>query len=103
MSEEIANSVEAIELEAEKMLEEARTRANGILLEAREEARKILSSPLPLDAVKTKYDRSVNMARAEADEKIRDSEKKAVEISTNADNKAREITELMINIVKGRR
>jgi hypothetical protein len=43
------------------------------------------------------------MARAEADEKIRDSEKKAVEISTNADKKAREITELMINIVTGKR
>jgi len=103
MPEEIANSVEVIELEAEKILEKAKTRASEILLEAREEARKILSSPLPLDAVKAEYDRTVSRARAEADEKIKESEKKDAEIGSNADKKARQITELMINIVTGKR
>jgi len=103
MPEKIASSVEVIELEAEKMLEEARTRANKILLEAREEAKKILASPLPLDAVKAEYDKIMSRARAEADEKIRYSEKKAAEIGINADKKVREITELMINLVTGRR
>ena len=102
MPEGIASSVETIEIEAEKMLEAARTKASVILLEAREEARKILSSPLPLDAVKTEYDRIVSRARAEADEKIRGSDKKAAEISINTDKKAREITELMVNIVTGK-
>ena len=103
MAEEITNSVEALEVEAEKILEKAKTRASEIFLEAREEAKKILSSPLSLDAVKTEYDIIVSKARAEADEKVRDSEKKAVEISINADKKAREITELMVNIVTGKR
>lgn len=103
MPEEIADSVEVIELEAEKMLEEARTRASEILLEAREEARKIIASPLPLDAVKAEYDKIISRARAEADEKIRDFDKKAAAIGIDADKKAREITELTINLVTGKR
>jgi len=102
MAKEITNSVEALEVEAEKILETAKTRASEILLKAREEAKKILSSPLPLDAVKTEYDRIVSRARAEADEKIRDSEKRAAEIGINADKKVKEITELVVNIVTGR-
>jgi len=102
MAKEITNSVEALEVEAEKILEEARTRANQILLEARAEAQRILSSQLPLDAVKTECDNIVSKARAEADEKIKDSEKKAAEIGINADKKVKEITELVVNIVTGR-
>jgi F0F1-type ATP synthase membrane subunit b/b' len=43
MAKEITHDVEALEVEAEKILEEARTRANQMLLEAREEAKKIVS------------------------------------------------------------
>jgi vacuolar-type H+-ATPase subunit H len=102
MPKEITNSVEALEVEAEKILAEARNKASEILLEAKEEATKILSSQLPLDEVKTEYDKIVSKARAEADEKIKDSEKKAAEISINADRKVKELTELVVNIVKGR-
>jgi len=102
MTKEITPNVEALEAEAEKILEEAKTRASEILLEAREEAKKMLSSPLPLDAVKTECDNIVSKARAEADEKIKDSEKKAAEIGINADKKIKEPTELVVNIVTGR-
>jgi vacuolar-type H+-ATPase subunit H len=102
MAKEITNSVEALEVEAEKILEKAKTRASEIFLETREEAKKILSSQLPLDEIKTEYDRIVSRARAEADEKIRDSEKRAAEIGINADKKIKEITELVVNIVTGR-
>ena len=101
MREEFTNSVEAMEVAAEKMLEEARITANGILIEAKEEAKKILSSQLPLDEVKTEYDKIVSKARAEANKKIKDSEKKAAEISITADRKVKEITELVVNIVTG--
>jgi vacuolar-type H+-ATPase subunit H len=102
MAKEITNSVEALEGEAEKILEEARTRANQILLETREEAKKMLSSPLTLEVVKTECDKIVSKARTEADEKIKDSEKKAAEIGINADKKVKEITELLVNIVRGK-
>jgi F0F1-type ATP synthase membrane subunit b/b' len=102
MAKEITHDVEALEVEAEKILEEARTRANQILLEAREEAKKIVSSQLPLDEVKTECDNIVNKARAEVDEKIKDSEKKAAEIGINADKKIKELTGLVVNIVTGK-
>jgi vacuolar-type H+-ATPase subunit H len=102
MPEEITSSVEALEGEAEKILAGAKTRASEILLEAKEEAKRILSSRSPLDEVKTECDKIVSKARAEADRKIKDSEKKAAEISITADKKVKEITELVVNIVRGK-
>ena len=102
MREEFTSSVEAMEVAAERILEEARITANGIIIEAKEEAKKILSSQLPLDKVKTEYDKIVSKARAEADDKIKDSEKTAAEISINADRKVKEITERVVNIVRGK-
>jgi vacuolar-type H+-ATPase subunit H len=102
MAKEITRNVEALEVEAEKILEEAKTRANGIFLEAKEEAKKILSSQLPLDEIKTECDNIVSKARVEADKKIKDSEKKAAEIGINADKKIRKLTELVVNIITGR-
>jgi vacuolar-type H+-ATPase subunit H len=102
MDKEITHDVEALEVEAEKILEEAKTRANQTLLAAREEAKKLQSSQLPVDEVKTECDNIINKARAEADEKIKDSEKKAAEIGINADKRVKELTELVVNIVTGK-
>ncbi len=102
MPKEIAGSVEDIENEAEKLLEEASAQAREILSEAREEARKTLSSELSLDEVKGEYDRIVNEAREEAERKRTDSEKRAAAISDNAEKKAREITGRMVSIIAGR-
>ena len=102
MPEEITSSVEALEVEAEKILAEAKTRASEIVLEAKEEAKKMLSSQLPLDDVKTEYEKIVSKARAEADKKIKDSGERAAEININADKKVKEITELVVNIVRGK-
>jgi len=101
MAREIITNVEALEVEAERILAEAKTRASEIILQAKEEANKILSSPLPLDAVKTECDTIVSKARVEADKKIKDSEKQAAEMSANADKKVKEITERFVNIVRG--
>ena len=102
MPEEITNSVEALETQAEKILAEAKTRANEILLRAKEEAKKMLSTQLPLDEVETECDEIVRKAKAEADKKIRDSAEKAAAISINADKKAKEITGRVVSIVRGK-
>jgi vacuolar-type H+-ATPase subunit H len=103
MPEEMTSSIEALEAKAEKILTEAKTRASDIVLQAKEEARKMLSSQLPLDEVKAESEKIVSKARAEADTKIKDAEKSAAEININADRKVKEITELVVNIVKGKR
>ena len=101
MPEEMTSSVEALEAKAEKMLTEARTRASDIILEAKEEAKKMLSSQLPLDEVKAESEKIVSKAQAEADAKIKDAEKSAAEIKASADKRVKEITELVVNTVKG--
>lgn len=101
MSEKIADSVEAIEAEAEKMLQEARTRANEIVLTVREEARTILSAPLPMDEVRTECDRIVSKARAQADETSKDAEEKAAEIAVSADKRLEEMAKRLVSIVRG--
>ena len=101
MPQEMTSSVEALEAKAEKMLTEARTRAGDIVLEAKEEAKKILSSQLPLDEVKAESEKVVSKAQAEADTRIKDAEKSAAEIKASADKRVKEITELVVNTVKG--
>lgn len=102
MPEEITSNVEALEAEAEKILAEAKTRASEIVLQAKEEARKMLSSQLPLDEVKTKCEQIVSKANAEADRRIKESEKSAAEITINADKKVKELTGLVVSIVRGK-
>lgn len=102
MPEEITNSVEALETQAGNILAEAKTRANEILLRAKEEARRMLSIQLPLDEVKTECDEIVSKAKAEADKKIKDSEMKAAEININAEKKVKEITGLVVSVVRGK-
>jgi len=102
MSEKITDSVEAIEVEAEKILQEARNRANQILLEAKEESKKMLSSPLPLDAIRAECESIVSKARTDADQTIKDSDKKAAETAANAEKKLEETVQLMVNIIAGR-
>ncbi len=102
MPEEMTSSVEALEAKAEKILTDAKTRASDIILEAKEQAKKTLSSQLPLDQVKAESEKIVSKARAEADTKIKDAEKSAAEIKANADQRVKEITELVVNIVKGK-
>ncbi len=102
MPEEMTSSVEALEAKAEKILTDARTRAGDIVLEAKEQAKKMLSSQLPLDEVKAESKKIVSKAQAEADTKIKDAEKSAAEIKANADKRVKDITELVVNIVKGK-
>ncbi len=100
-AEEMTSSVETIEVEAEKILEEARSKANGILLKANEEANKILSSELPMDEVDAECQRIIHKAREEADKKIEDSRKKAAEIRTEIGNKVDKITKRIVSNITG--
>ena len=99
---ELTSSVEAIEVTAEKILQEARGRANEILLKAKEEAKEVLAYKLPMDEVRTERDEIITKARVEAEAKIADSEKKASEIRANADKKVEEVTERVVRIITGR-
>ena len=100
-AEEMTSSVETIEVEAERILEEARNRANEILLKANEAANKILSSELPMDEVKAECQKIIHKAREEADRKVEDSRQKASEIKTGTGNKVDKITERIVSNIIG--
>lgn len=100
-AEEITSSVENIEIKAEKMLEEARSRANEIILKAKEEASRILSAEMPVDEVKKEREHILSEARQKADQEVEVSKKGASRIRTNAAKKIGKITERIVNIVAG--
>ena len=100
-TEELPSNVETIEVEAEKILEAAKTRASEILLNAKEEAGKILSSKLPMDEVKTECDNIIQVATEEAGKKVRDAAEKASAIRTDVDKKIEGIVERLVSIVIG--
>ena len=99
--EKVTSSIENIEVEAEKLLESARSKANEILLKASEESQQILSSELPMDEVKAECQKIVDKARKEADSKVEDSKSKAQEIKAEASKKVEGIVQRMLNIVTG--
>lgn len=98
---DISGSVQATEAEAERLLEEAKARANEILVRSREEAKKIVSSELPMDEVEEECRRIVREATAEAEEKTAASVRKASEVRAHAESKAPEIVDRIVTIITG--
>lgn len=100
-AEEITSSVETIEVKAEKTLEEARSRANEIILKAKEEASRILSAEMPVDKVKREREQIISKARQEANQEVEKSQKEASKIRTTAGKKMGKITERIVNTITG--
>ncbi|MFC1981950.1 hypothetical protein ACFLUN_00525 [Chloroflexota bacterium] len=99
--EKITSDIETIEAEAEKITNSAKSRADEILLKAKEEASQILSRDLPMEEIKTECQEIVRRAKEEAERKTEDSTKKASLIRTNADSKIVIIAERMASIITG--
>jgi len=99
---EISKSVEGIENEAKKILEEAKANANEILLKAREEAKEIISAQMPMDSVETECQEIVRKANVEAAKKNKETAHKASEIKAHADKKIDETVKYIVGIIIGR-
>lgn len=100
-AKEIATSVETIEGEAEKILEEARKRASEIVLKAKEEAARILSAEVSLDEVKKERKQIIDRAEENATREIEDAKKKAAEIRQSVGKKTGKVVERIVSIVVG--
>jgi len=101
-AQEITSSVENIEVEAEKMLEMAKSRANEILLKAREEAAKTLSSELPLDEVEKQHQQIVEEAKDEANKKVRSAKVQATKMKADTKQVEKIVTRIVSVIIGGR-
>jgi vacuolar-type H+-ATPase subunit H len=99
--ENVVDSVETIEAEAEKLLQDARSKAEEIQLKAKEESKKILNSELSVADAEAECEATINRAREESDKIIRDSKTRADEIKTNAKGKTREFVSSIVAIITG--
>jgi len=100
-AEQIIGSIENIESEAEKALEKARSQANEIILKAKDEAGRLLSSEVLLDEVKGECEQIIDVAGKKAGREVEESKKKASEIRTSTSEKVGKITERIVNIITG--
>lgn len=100
-AKEMSSSVEAIEAEAEKILKEARSKTNDILLKANDEAGKILSAKLSLDEVKKECEQIIKQAKADADKNVKESKDRASKIKTNIEKRAEKIIGRIVSNVTG--
>ena len=101
-AQEITSSVENIEVEAEKMLEMAKSRANEILLKARGEATKTLSSELPLDEVEKQHQQIVEEAKDEANKKVKAAKAQAAKMKADTKQVGKIVTRI-VSVITGAR
>ena len=99
--DKVATSVEAIEDEAKKILDSAESRANEILLKAREKAKKISSSKLSLDEAQAEAVTIVHKAKEKAEQTVQVAQQESPKIKAMAEAKFDEIAERIFNIVTG--
>jgi vacuolar-type H+-ATPase subunit H len=101
MASDITGSVQAMEAEATQVIEEAKAKAADILQKAREEAKKMASTQLPLDDVKAEGAKIVKDAEGKAAAEMKQSEKLASDIKAGAAGKTNEYSKSMVSIVLG--
>lgn len=97
----ITGGVKSIEDEAEKTLEQARTRAGEILSGAREESQQITSAELSLDEVKAQSQSIIKQAQAEADKQVKEAREQSRKLSDTIGDRTDGIVKKMIDIVTG--
>ena len=100
-AEKITASVENIEVKAEKVLEEARSRASEIIMKAKDEAGKILAAELSLDEVAKEREQIIKQAEQKAAREIEAAQKRAVAMKEGAGKKTGEIAKRIASVVSG--
>ena len=100
-SDQTTSGIANIELEAERILKEARDRAGQILLKANEEAAGIASSGLALEEAKAVSIAIIEEAKEEAERKVEEAKVKASEIRAAVDRKMPGIVSHLVDEITG--
>lgn len=99
----ISISVEAVEKEADKILDEARVKSNDILLKAREEVNKIANSSFIRTEMEVEKDKIIKAARDDASIKLKESKIESSRIKTAIGDKEDNIVKRLVGMVTGAR
>ena len=97
--ENITTSVEAIEKEAQKILDSAEKQASQILREAADKVKKISSSKLALDEVQVEASGIIQKARQQAEEISKSAQQESLRLRSTSEDKIDTITKRILNIV----
>ncbi|MBN2516345.1 MAG: hypothetical protein JXC33_09990 [Deltaproteobacteria bacterium] len=103
MPETMRTTIETIEKDAEKVLDDARTTARKILDDAKGEVGNILSSDPPMDEVTRERDKIIQTAEEETTKEIEAAKKKASQIKARAAKKIDETVQFIVNHLQGTR
>jgi F0F1-type ATP synthase membrane subunit b/b' len=103
MPETMQTTIETIEKDAEKVLEDGRTTARKILDEAKGEVGTILSSDPPMDEVTKERNKIIQTAQEETTKETKAAQKKASQIKARAAKKIDETVQFIINHLQGTR
>jgi len=95
------SGIEGIEIEAERILKEARDRASEILQKANEEVTRISSPRLFLEEAGEMRRGIIEAAREEADREIAEAKVKASQIKAGNERKIKEIVSRMVKDITG--
>lgn len=101
MPDSFSTSVEQIEAEAEKIIQQARVKAAEIIVKAKEEANQVLNRELPLDNVKAECTKIINEADKEAGIRIHNTGKDVANIKSSAVKNLDKIAKNMAAMVMG--
>lgn len=100
MTETMQGTIEKIERDAEKILEEARTKSRKILEDAKSEANKILLSDLPMDDAIKEQNKIIETVEEETSRELENSKKKGYQIKARAEAKIDETVRFIVNYLK---
>ena len=99
--EDVGQNLEAIERQAEKVLEEARARHREIVDQARKERDRILASELAVDEIRGECRKVVDLAEQEAEQIVEKAAREAEKIRTKAEGKVEQIVQRMVRAIRG--
>ena len=97
MPETMKTTIETIEKDAEKILDEAKKTARKIMDDAKGEVSTILSSDLPMDEVTRERNKIIQTAEEESAKEIEATKKKASQIKAQATQKIDETVQFIVN------
>ena len=98
---EMTGSVQAIEAQAQQILQEARIQAKAIITKAAEESSRILLSQGDVDCVRDECDRIRQEAEVEAERIVAQASEQSMLVRAEAGTKIDGIVSELVNIVTG--
>jgi len=100
--ERMIENIESIEVEADKILNEAKDKAGSIIREGEEKAKAILNSDLPVEDARAECEKNIiAKAQEDAEKMVEEAKQSAAKVKERAAKKEKSAVDLIIDAVIG--